>query len=162
MALKIIDKLKTIDLSKATEVISGLKTSSSDKVSKQVEDKEHAIDCIDSLNDYLQELKYVASPSVMQALQSQLQLLKFVQSPTMTLMAVDNIMVCLHKALKNAEDEQTKEALREVFTTLLQSFIFVSEARLKYEIDNNREESVHLLSDAECKVDGNDGISNRF
>lgn len=148
MALKIIDKLKTIDLSKATEVISGLKTSSSDKVSKQVEDKEHAIDCIDSLNDYLQELKYVASPSVMQALQSQLQLLKFVQSPTMTLMAVDNIMVCLHKALKNAEDEQTKEALREVFTTLLQSFIFVSEARLKYEIDNNREESVHLLSDA--------------
>jgi hypothetical protein len=54
----------------------------------------------------------------------------------------------LYKALKNAESEEERASLREVFTSLLQSFIFVSEARLKYEIESNREESVRLLADA--------------
>lgn len=112
------------------------------------EDKVTTIDSVDSLSGYLRELQTEASPSVMMALQSQLQMLKFVQSPTMTLMAIDNIMVCLHKALKNTANEEEKDSLREVFASLLQSFIFVSEARLKYEIDSNRDESVRLLSDA--------------
>lgn len=43
-------------------------------------------------------------------------------------MAVDNIMLCLHKALKSAEDETTKENLKETFASLLQSFIFAIEA----------------------------------
>jgi hypothetical protein len=57
-------------------------------------------------------------------------------------------LVCLYKSLKSAESIQAKEELREVFASLLQSFIFVSEAQLKYEIDSNKEESVRLLAEA--------------
>ena len=153
MALKFTDKLKGIDLGKAVDVASSITNSIShtiDRVKLPTGNggDESVIDSVDSLGCYLQSLQPEASPAVMMALQSQLQVLKYVQSPTMTLMAVDNIMVCLHKALKLAEDESKKEALKETFTSLLQSFIFATEARLRYEIDSNREESIRLLADA--------------
>ena len=117
MALKFTDKLKGIDLGKAVDVASSFTNSISHTIDrvKQPTDKggdESVIDSVDSLGGYLQSLQPEASPAVMMALQSQLQVLKYVQSPTMTLMAVDNIMVCLHKALKLAEDEIKKEALK--------------------------------------------------
>ena len=106
------------------------------------------IDSVDTLNSYLQSLQADASPAVMMALQSQLYVLKYIKSPTMTLMAVDNILACLYKSLNQASGEKEKEMLRETFTSLLQSFIFVAEARLQYEIDTNKEESIRLLADA--------------
>ena len=155
MALKFTNILKNIDLSKVTDVTSSITESIQNKIehiqSHSPADSgsdESVIDSIDSLNGYLQQLQPEASPSVVMALQSQLQVLKYVQSPTMTLMVVDNIMVCLHKALKLAENDSVKELLKETFTTLLQSFIFAIEARLRYEVDSNREESIRLLSDA--------------
>jgi hypothetical protein len=148
MALKLTDKLKGIDLSKASNMLSGVTSSISNSLERRKEADEHTIDSVDSLTRYLQQLQPDASPSVVMALQSQLQMLKFIQSPTMTLMAIDNIMVCLHKGLQKAEHEEAKESLREVFTSLLQSFIFATEARLRYEIESNREESVRLLADA--------------
>ena len=155
MALKFTNILKNIDLSKVTDVTSSITESIQNKIehiqSHSPADSgsdESVIDSIDSLNGYLQELQPEASPSVVMALQSQLQVLKYVQSPTMTLMVIDNIMVCLHKALKLAENDSVKELLKETFTTLLQSFIFAIEARLRYEVDSNREESIRLLSDA--------------
>ena len=66
----------------------------------------------------------------------------------MTLMVIDNLMVCLYKALKEVEDNQQKEKLRESFASQLQSFIFITEARLRYEIDNNKDEAIRLLADA--------------
>jgi uncharacterized coiled-coil DUF342 family protein len=66
----------------------------------------------------------------------------------MTLMAVDNIMLCLYRSLAAAESEEQKASLRDVYSSLLQSFIFVTEARLRYEIESNKEESVSLLADA--------------
>lgn len=140
---KVADKTET----RETEIVPKLSVLFGKKSSKE-QDVVKVIDNVDSLSDYLQKLEPEASPSVMMALQSQMQVLKVVQSPTMTLMALDNILVCLHKALNNAESEEERASLREVFTSLLQSFIFVSEARLKYEIENNREESVRLLADA--------------
>lgn len=150
MALK--DSLKKIDFAKATDVVSSVTNSIThtfDKLkSKDDKTDERTIDSVDSLSCYLQSLQSDASPAVMMALQSQLFVLKYVQSPTMMLMAVDNIMLCLHKALKSAEDETTKENLKETFTSLLQSFIFAMEAKLRYEVDNAREESVQLLAEA--------------
>ena len=140
---KVADKTET----RETEIVPKLSVLFGKKSSKE-QDVVKVIDNVDSLSDYLQKLEPEASPSVMMALQSQMQVLKVVQSPTMTLMALDNILVCLYKALKNAESEEERASLREVFTSLLQSFIFVSEARLKYEIESNREESVRLLADA--------------
>ena len=152
MALK--DSFKKLDLSKATDIVSSVTNTISQTVDKfktsdsKTEEGEHTIDSVDSLNCYLQSLQADASPAVMMALQSQLQVLKYVQSPSMMLMAVDNIMLCLHKALKSAEDETTKENLKETFTTLIQSFIFAIEAKLRYEIDSAREESIQLLAEA--------------
>lgn len=150
MALK--DSLKKIDFAKATDVVSSVTNSIThtfDKLkSKDDKTDEQTIDSVDSLSCYLQSLQSDASPAVMMALQSQLSVLKYVQSPTMMLMAVDNIMLCLHKALKSAEDETTKENLKETFASLLQSFIFAIEAKLRYEVDNAREESVQLLAEA--------------
>lgn len=152
MALK--DSFKKLDLSKATNVVSSVTNTISQTVDKlrtsdsKTEEGELTIDSVDSLNRYLQSLQADASPCVMMVLQSQLQVLKYVQSPTMMLMAVDNIMLCLHKALKSAEDEITKENLKETFSTLIQSFIFAVEAKLRYEIDSAREESIQLLAEA--------------
>ena len=152
MALK--DSFKKLDLSKATDIVSSVTNTISQTVDRfktsdsKTEEGEHTIDSVDSLNCYLQSLQADASPAVMMALQSQLQVLKYVQSPSMMLMAVDNIMLCLHKALKSAEDETTKENLKETFTTLIQSFIFAIEAKLRYEIDSAREESIQLLAEA--------------
>ena len=154
MALKFTDKLKSIDLSKAGEVVSSVtnslaavKSSKPSKVEK-TESSTDVIDSLDGLSGYLRTLQPDASPAVMMALQSQLQVLQYIQSPTMTLMVVDNVMVMLHKALKSAESDEQKEVLRESFASLLQSLIFVTEARLRYEVDSNKEESVRLLADA--------------
>lgn len=152
MALNFIDKLKKVNLTKADDMISTVINAIQSKTdslnTSEQEDKKTEIDSIGSLSGYIQSLQLDASPSVMMALQSQLHVLKFVQSPTMTLMAVDNILVCLYKALKSAKEYEEKEVLRETFCSLLQSFIFITEARLRYEIDSNREESVRLLADA--------------
>ena len=123
MTLK--DSFKKLDLSKATDIVSSVTNTISQTVDKfktsdsKTEEGEHTIDSVDSLNCYLQSLQADASPAVMMALQSQLQVLKYVQSPSMMLMAVDNIMLCLHKALKSAEDETTKENLKETFSITL-------------------------------------------
>ena len=156
MALKLnnaLGVLKEIDVDK----VFGKVASVSDAILKRDNNPPHEdvekgegkpeIDSIDSLNSYLETLQVSASPVVMKVLQSQMQVLKYVQSPTMTLMAVDNVMQCLYNALKTAEDDK-KELLRECFASLLQSFIFVTEARLRYEIDSNREEAIRLLADA--------------
>lgn len=150
MAMNFADKLKNIDFSKTVDAISKVKTIKTfDNVACQPKEKdESVIDSVDALSCYINTLKPEASPSVMMALQSQLHVLKFVQSPTMTLMAVDNIMVCLYKALKTAQNNEEKEVLRETFTSLLQSFIFVTEARLRYEIETDKKEAMQLLTDA--------------
>ena len=148
MALNFIDKIKGFELSKAVDVVSKVKTSVADAECVSKEKTELVIDSVDSLSRYLSALQSEASPSVMMALQSQLQILKYVQSPTMTLMAIDNIMVCLHKGLKNAKDNAEKEQLKESFVSLLQSFIFVTEARLRYEVETDKKESMQLLTDA--------------
>ncbi|MBR5323882.1 MAG: hypothetical protein IKV14_03550 [Muribaculaceae bacterium] len=157
MALKLNDALgvlKKIGVDKAIEKVTSVSNSilktDNNLTQEEVEEGSgnRVIDSIDSLNIYLQTLQVEASPVVVNVLQSQMQILKYVQSPTMTLMAIDNVMLCLHKALKTAENEQQKELLRESFTSVLQSFIFVTEARLRYEIDSNRDEAVCLLADA--------------
>lgn len=151
MALKLTDTLKKINVSDSVGAITESVKSLSHLKSKSnaaPESAETVIDTVDSLNGYLSSLQTDASPAVVMALQSQMQVLKYVQSPTMTLMAVDSVMVCLYKALKSAENEGQRETLRESFASLLQSFIFVTEARLRYEIDSNKDEAVRLLADA--------------
>lgn len=152
MALKFTDKLKRIDLGKAVDVASSITNSISHSIVKtkhsENSESEQIIDSIDSLGVYLQSLQPKSSPAIMMALQSQFQMLKYVQSPTMSLMVIDNIMLCLYKSLNAVEDNAIKESLKELFASLLQSFMFTTEARLRYEINSNKEEAVRLLADA--------------
>ena len=156
MTLKISDtfdmlKNKGVEkvIEKVTSVTNSILHTSNDVQQENVaQESLPAIDSVDTLNGYLNSLQSGVSPAVMMALQSQMQVLKYVQSPTMMLVVVDNLMHCLYSALKAAENKQQKETLRESFASLLQSFIFVSEARLRYEIDSNRDEAIRLLADA--------------
>lgn len=106
------------------------------------------IDSLAGMETWLQGFMPQAKPSALQALQVQIQVLNFVQSPTMAGMAVDNMMACLNKSLKYAESEVEKEEIREAFTSMVQNFVFFSEARLRYAIESNKEETAKMLSTA--------------
>lgn len=107
------------------------------------------INTLDGMSSWLRELQtYQTTPSAMQALQSQIQVLNYVKSPNLTSMAVDTIIMCLYKALKSAASETEKDAVRESFALMIQSFMFFNEAELQYAINSNKEEGVLLLSQA--------------
>lgn len=81
-------------------------------------------------------------------LQQQLQVLKYVESYAMSGMVIDNIIVCLYKALELAESEMEKNAVRESVSALLQSILFMSEAKQQYDIKKNKEEAIEMISNA--------------
>lgn len=106
------------------------------------------INTLEQMTDWVRQLQNEASGPALQALQSQLQVLRYVESPSMTSMALDNILVALHKSLKEAEEPRQRELLQETFASLLQSFVFMSEARLQHEIESNQKQTIQLLSEA--------------
>lgn len=106
------------------------------------------INTLEQMTDWVRQLQTEASGPALQALQSQLQVLRYVESPSMTSMALDNILVALHKSLKEAEESRQRELLQETFASLLQSFVFMSEARLQHEIESNQKQTIQLLSEA--------------
>ena len=121
-----------------------VETSSNDlEVSQPV-----VIDSLSGMETWLQGFMQHAKPSALQALQVQLQVLNFVQSPTMAGMAVDSMLACLNRSLKYAESEVEKDEIREAFTSMVQNFVFFSEARLRYAIESNKEEASKMLSTA--------------
>jgi hypothetical protein len=107
-----------------------------------------SITSIGGLESFVSSLESGASPAVMLALKSQMQVLQYVQSPTMTMMAIDNVLTCLYKSLQSAGTDKEKEALRDSYSSLIQSFIFVNEAQLRYEIEEDKQETINLLSQA--------------
>ena len=106
------------------------------------------INTLEQMTDWVRQLQTEASGPALQALQSQLQVLRYVESPSMTSMALDNILVALHKSLKETEEPRQRELLQETFASLLQSFVFMSEARLQHEIESNQKQTIQLLSEA--------------
>ena len=120
------------------------------QVAKQAQkaDTPLQINTLEQMTDWVRQLQTEASGPALQALQSQLQVLRYVESPSMTSMALDNILVALHKSLKEAEEPRQRELLQETFASLLQSFVFMSEARLQHEIESNQKQTIQLLSEA--------------
>ncbi len=106
------------------------------------------IDSLDGMQTWLQSFEATAKPAALQTLQQQIQVLSFVQSPSMTGMAVDTMLASLNRALKYAESEVEKDEIRESFTSMIQNFMFFSEARLQYAIESNKQETAKLLSTA--------------
>ena len=106
------------------------------------------INSVSDLNKWITSMQSLASRSVAQLLQSQLQVANYVVSPVISGMILDNILVCLHKSLEIAESPQEKKVLQESFAALLQGVIFVSEARLLFEIKKNKDEAMQLIYNA--------------
>ena len=112
------------------------------------EDKVKIIDSLDKLEEWIAVTQTEASRPAAMVLQQQMQVLRYVESPAMSGMVIDNIIVCLYKALELAETEAEKNAVRDSVAALLQSVLFMSEARLQYDIKKNKEEAIEMILNA--------------
>lgn len=138
-------------INSVTEVIADRRSGESSKMADVGDAEGHSvkiIDTIDKLEEWIAVTQTEASKPAALVLQQQLQVLNYVQSPAMSGMVIDNIIVCLYKSLELAETDADKEAIRGSVASLLQSVLFMAEARLQYDVKNNKEEAVEMISSA--------------
>lgn len=138
-------------INSVTEVIADRRSGESSKMADVGGAEGHSvkiIDTIDKLEEWIAVTQTEASKPAALVLQQQLQVLNYVQSPAMSGMIIDNIIVCLYKSLELAETDADKEAIRGSVASLLQSVLFMTEARLQYDVKKNKEEAVEMISSA--------------
>lgn len=138
-------------INSVTEVIADRRSGESSKMADVGGDEGHSvkiIDTIDKLEEWIAVTQTEAAKPAALVLQQQLQVLKYVQSPAMSGMVIDNIIVCLYKSLELAETDADKEAIRGSVASLLQSVLFMAEARLQYDVKKNKEEAIEMISSA--------------
>lgn len=138
-------------INSVTEVIADRRSGESSKIADVGGAEGHSvkiIDTIDKLEEWIAVTQTEASKPAALVLQQQLQVLNYVQSPAMSGMVIDNIIVCLYKSLELAETDADKEAIRGSVASLLQSVLFMAEARLQYDVKKNKEEAVEMISSA--------------
>lgn len=136
-----------------SDVLENVKTVVPDSIGKHTDDsrcssKPIVIDSVEDLTEWIISVQPSASRSAALLLQSHLQIINYVSAPSITGMMVDNIIVSLYRSLEIAESETEKKLLQESFASLLQGAVFVSEARLHYEIKRNKDEAMMILSNA--------------
>lgn len=121
-----------------------------DKVSERIieDDSPIEINTIQQLNKWISSVQPDSNSSVGLLMQAQFQALNQIETSILSGMVIDNILVCLYKALEIVSSEHEKREIRESFAAMLQSVIFISEARLQYEIKKNKEEAIQMLSSA--------------
>lgn len=102
----------------------------------------------EGMQTWLQGLGKDTTPALMQTLQTQLQVLQTVQSASMTGMAMDNMILCLDKAIKMSSDETEKANIREAFASMFQNYYFFQEANVRCAAIKNQKESAELLKQA--------------
>ena len=112
------------------------------------EDGQLVITSMDGLKKWLNGLRVGSAPSAVQTIESQLQILNLVSSPTMIGMATDTIVDALRKALKTANSDEEKEEIRDAYASMIQTYFFFSEAKLRFAIDKNQREAAVLLEQA--------------
>lgn len=138
-------------INSVTEVIADRRSGESSKMADVGGAEGHSvkiIDTIDKLEEWIAVTQTEASKPAALVLQQQLQVLNYVQSPAMSGMVIDNIIVCLYKSLELAETDADKEAIRGSVASLLQSVLFMTEARLQYDVKKNKEEAIEMISSA--------------
>ena len=104
------------------------------------------ISTIDGMKTWLTNLGQDTTPALMQTLQMQLQVLKHVQSPSMTGMALDNMMLCMSKAVNTATNDSELANIREAVASMIQNYFFMQEANLKCAQLKNKKEGYKLLT----------------
>lgn len=111
-----------------------------------VRDGKLIISTIDGMKTWLTNLGQDTTPALMQTLQMQLQVLKHVQSPSMTGMALDNMMLCMSKAVNTATNDSELANIREAVASMIQNYFFMQEANLKCAQLKNKKEGYKLLT----------------
>lgn len=99
------------------------------------------INSLEQMGAWLISLENGASVSVQEAVKAQMQVIKFIQSPTLVDTTLDTLILSLKKSLKKASNEDEKEHLRESFSLMIQNYVFFFDARMRYTIEENKEEA---------------------
>ena len=113
-----------------------------------IKDGKLVVSTMDGMKTWLTNLGQDTTPALMQTLQSQLQVLKYVQSPAMTGMALDNMILCLDKALKVSTNPTEQANIREAFASMIQNYVFMYEANVRCAQKKNQQEAAQLLTQA--------------
>ena len=124
----------------------GLRLEAEEASGYYMRDGKLIISTIDGMKTWLTNLGQDTTPALMQTLQMQLQVLKQVQSPSMTGMALDNIMLCMSKAVNTATNDSELANIREAVASMIQNYFFMQEANLKCAQLKNKKEGYKLLT----------------
>lgn len=106
---------------------------------------------LNEVNDYLSELSVDANRSLKSALQAQMQVVKYVQSPELYDSTFDLFFQNIKQSIRYAKSVETKEAIRQQATLMIQNYVFFLNAKLQYNIQVNRENGYQLFEDA-CEM----------
>ena len=124
----------------------GLRLEAEEASGYYMRDGKLIISTIDGMKTWLTNLGQDTTPALMQTLQMQLQVLKQVQSPSMTGMALDNMMLCMSKAVNTATNDSELANIREAVASMIQNYFFMQEANLKCAQLKNKKEGYKLLT----------------
>lgn len=136
---------KVVDVSGS---VKSVMSSYADKYNSIDNDRPVEITTIQQLSKWISSTQPDTNTCVGLLMQAQLQSLNHIETSSLSGMVIDNILVCLYKALEVSGDEHERRLIRESFAALLQSVIFVSEARLQHEIKKNKEDAIQMLTAA--------------
>ena len=106
------------------------------------------INSFGQMNSWLSSLEVGASISVQEAIKAQMQVLSYIQSRVLVDTTLDTIILHLKKSLKYSQNDLEREKIRESFSLMIQSYIFFIDARLQYEINENKKEARELACQA--------------
>lgn len=113
-----------------------------------IHDGKLIVSTMEGMKTWLTELGKDTTPALMQTLQTQLQVLKYAQSPSLTGMALDNMILCLDKAIRTSTNSTEQANIKEAFASMIQNYFFMFEANLRCAQIKNAQESAQLLSQA--------------
>ena len=156
------DAVKSIKDSASRKIQERQQRSEDEKMQKQAEKERKAelasgcyfedgmqvVSTVEGMRTWLCNLGKDTTPALMETLQVQLQVLQSVQSPTMTGMAIDNMILCLDKALGLSTDKKETDNIREAFASMLQNYMFFQEANVRYASIKNKKDANDLLEQA--------------
>lgn len=117
------------------------------KAEAKTSESEDVIETVDQLQNSLVSIEAEMSPAMLQVLKSQIQVLGTISSPTMTGMMIDNLVLGLKQSMDEAEPT-TIPVIRDSYIRLIQNYVFMAEAKMRYVVDKNKEEANRMLAES--------------
>lgn len=117
------------------------------KAEAKTSGSEDVIETVDQLQNSLVSIEAEMSPAMLQVLKSQIQVLGTISSPTMTGMMIDNLVLSLKQSMDEAEPT-TIPVIRDSYIRLIQNYVFMAEAKMRYVVDKNKEEANRMLAES--------------